>query len=104
MRLGNVSIMTNLPVSVPVSVPISVPISMPVPDMIFIRPQAYAETVTGVAVANPISNIMIARNMSGSRVESPQSTAIAGPGDIANAVSELYNYLKSRLSKMFSGT
>lgn len=68
-------------------------LKMDVPDfMIFLRPKAHAETVKGIAIANPISNVVIARNTTGSIVHSPQATAIAGPGGIAHALSELNLY------------
>lgn len=73
-------------------------LKMGLPDfVILLKPRAYAETVKGIAIANPISNLVIARNHTGSIVHQPQATAVAGPGGIAHALSELnlYEYVKA---------
>lgn len=45
-----------------------------------------------VAIANPISNVVIARNKVGAIVHAPVAAAVAGPGGIAHAQSDLNLY------------
>ncbi|XP_052753494.1 uncharacterized protein LOC113514938 [Galleria mellonella] len=45
--------------------------------------------VKGIAIANPISKVVIAQNKLGSIIHAPIATAIAGPGGIAHAQSDL---------------
>ncbi|XP_053602820.1 uncharacterized protein LOC128670840 [Plodia interpunctella] len=60
---------------------------------IFVRPRAFALSGSGgVAIANPVSNVVIAQNDIGSVVHAPSAAAVAGPGGIAHAQSDLYLY------------
>ncbi|XP_075970157.1 uncharacterized protein LOC142972765 [Anticarsia gemmatalis] len=58
--------------------------------MLFIRPVAHAKSLKGTAIANPISQVIIAKDKSGTIVHAPVATAVVGPGGIAHAQSDLY--------------
>lgn len=60
--------------------------------MLFIKPIANALNTEGAALANPISHVVIARNQSGTIYHSPIASAVAGPGGVAHAQSDLYLY------------
>lgn len=60
--------------------------------MLFIKPIAHALNSQGTALANPISQVVIARNQSGTILHAPLATAVAGPGGVAHAQSDLYLY------------
>lgn len=60
--------------------------------MLFIKPIAFAQNSQGAALANPISQVIIARNQSGTILHAPLATAVAGPGGVAHAQSDLYLY------------
>ncbi|XP_059061395.1 uncharacterized protein LOC131854314 [Achroia grisella] len=58
--------------------------------MLHVKPIAHAISgVKGVAIANPISKVVVAHDKSGSIVHAPIAAAIAGPGGIAHAQSDL---------------
>lgn len=59
---------------------------------IFLKPIAHAVSSKGVAIANPISEVVIARNKTGSIVHTPVAAAVVGPGGVAHAQSDLYLY------------
>lgn len=59
---------------------------------LFVKPIANALSVRGIAIANPVSNVIIARNTTASIVHAPLASAIAGPGGIAFAQSDLNLY------------
>lgn len=59
---------------------------------LFIRPIAHALSSRGAALANPISQVVIARDQSGTIFHAPIATAVAGPGGVAHAQSDLYLY------------
>ncbi|XP_035428810.2 uncharacterized protein LOC118261894 [Spodoptera frugiperda] len=58
--------------------------------MLFIKPIAHALNSQGTALANPISQVVIARNQSGTILHAPLATAVAGPGGVAHAASVQY--------------
>ncbi|XP_021182025.3 uncharacterized protein LOC110370514 [Helicoverpa armigera] len=58
--------------------------------MLFIKPVAHALNSKGTALANPISQVVIARNQSGTILHAPLATAVAGPGGVAHAQSVQY--------------
>lgn len=60
--------------------------------MLFVKPIAYASNSQGAALANPISQVIIARNQTGTILHAPLATAVAGPGGVAHAQSDLYLY------------
>ncbi|NP_001164467.1 uncharacterized protein LOC100327241 [Bombyx mori] len=59
--------------------------------MIFLKPIAHAVSSKGVAIANPISEVVIARNKTGSIVHTPVAAAVVGPGGVAHA--QLVQYI-----------
>lgn len=62
------------------------------PFILFLKPVAHAINAKGTAVANPISQVVIARDQTGSIVHTPVASAIVGPGGVAHAQSDLYLY------------
>ncbi|CAK1552486.1 unnamed protein product [Leptosia nina] len=61
--------------------------------VLYVDPQARAVSGNeGSAIANPISYVFIRGGEKGSVVHKPLATAVAGPGGIAHALSELYVY------------
>jgi hypothetical protein len=61
--------------------------------VLFLKPVANAiSSSRGVAVANPISNVVVSREDLGSIVHTPVASAVVGPGGIAHAQSDLYLY------------
>ncbi|XP_060801117.1 uncharacterized protein LOC106139763 [Amyelois transitella] len=58
--------------------------------MLFVKPRAFALTSSGVAIANPVSNVVISQNETASIEHAPMATAVAGPGGIAHAQSVQY--------------
>ncbi|CAG9785315.1 unnamed protein product [Diatraea saccharalis] len=61
--------------------------------ILYLKPTAHAmNSPRGVAVANPVSNVLVSRNDIGSIVHSPVASAIVGPGGIAHAQSDLNLY------------
>ncbi|KAM3961929.1 LOW QUALITY PROTEIN: uncharacterized protein ACR2FA_004016 [Aphomia sociella] len=59
---------------------------------LIVKPIAHAIGGVGVAIANPISRVVIAHNKLGSIVHAPIAAAIVGPGGIAHAQSDLHLY------------
>ncbi|CAH2107753.1 unnamed protein product [Euphydryas editha] len=58
-----------------------------------ISPRAFSMSgENGIAISNPISNVVIRKGEVGSIIHTPLSTAIAGPGGFAYAESELNVY------------
>ncbi|XP_063839326.1 uncharacterized protein LOC135088445 [Ostrinia nubilalis] len=58
---------------------------------LFLKPTANAiNSPRGVAIANPVSNVIIGRNELGTVGHSPVASAVVGPGGIAHAQSDLY--------------
>ncbi|XP_050342344.1 uncharacterized protein LOC126768363 [Nymphalis io] len=57
------------------------------PTFVFhINPRAFAMSgENGVAISNPISNVVIRKGEPGSIIHTPRATAVAGPGGIAHA-------------------
>lgn len=60
--------------------------------MLYIKPIAYAKSIKGTAIANPVSKVIIGKNKIGTILHTPVAAAIAGPGGIAHAQSDLYLY------------
>lgn len=60
--------------------------------LLFVKPEAHAISSKGVAIANPISHVVIAQGKKGSVVHSPVAAAVVGPGGIAHAQLDLYIY------------
>lgn len=59
---------------------------------LILKPTANSQIGSGTAIANPVSQVVIAKDKSGSIVHSPVASAVAGPGGIAHAQSDLYLY------------
>lgn len=61
--------------------------------VIHLNPRAHALTGPyGIAIANPISQVIVGRNKQVAVAYDPEATAVAGPGGIAHAQSDLYLY------------
>lgn len=60
--------------------------------MLFLKPIAHALSSKGTALANPISQVVVAKNQKGTIFHAPLATAVAGPGGVAHAQSDLYLY------------
>lgn len=60
--------------------------------MLFLKPVAHAITSDGIAIANPVSHVVIGKDRGGSIAHNPVASAVAGPGGIAHAQSDLYIY------------
>lgn len=60
---------------------------------LFLKPVALAVNgPKGMAVANPVSHVIIGSGQKGNVVFNPRASAIVGPGGIAHAQSDLYLY------------
>ncbi|KAJ0180147.1 hypothetical protein K1T71_004738 [Dendrolimus kikuchii] len=51
---------------------------------LILKPTANAQIGSGTAIANPVSQVVVAKNTSGSIVHNPVASAVAGPGGIAH--------------------
>ncbi|XP_049865834.1 uncharacterized protein LOC126366671 [Pectinophora gossypiella] len=56
---------------------------------LFIKPEAHATNAKGVAIANPVSYVVLTQGRPGSIVHAPVASAVVGPGGIAHAQSDL---------------
>lgn len=66
---------------------------------VIVGPSAYAvASNNGVAIANPISKVVVNAGRLATVQHKPQAVAVVGPGGIAHAQSDLYiyQYLKPR--------
>lgn len=59
---------------------------------IYVKPSAQALSGKGVAIANPVSKVVLARGKTATIIHTPMASAIVGPGGIAHAQSDLYVY------------
>lgn len=63
------------------------------PFWLVLKPVANAvSSPRGIAVANPVSHVVVGRNDIGTIIHNPVASAVAGPGGIAHAQSDLYLY------------
>lgn len=56
------------------------------------KPSAQASSGKGVAIANPVSNVILSKGKTGTIIHNPSASAVVGPGGIAHAQSDLYVY------------
>lgn len=59
---------------------------------IYMKPRAHALNGNGVAIANPVSNVILPHGRKGTIIHTPTASAVVGPGGIAHAQSDLYVY------------